>query len=478
MFAGLAKRPLVAFVVLFAGGIASAGCLKINFIFLYCFLCAAFVVTTLLLKNNFHFKWLLLAVIFLCGATSLSNARYVARNHICRYIHPRNHQEYVVQGYILGEPQLGAGRSTFILETEAIHSHRKNYRCSGKVLVNLKSKKYFRYGAELILKGTVFRPLSYGKRRRFSYRNYLYRQGIFFIMRVNSDKDLIMVSSAKGSILRKCILRVKSAMIAKFDAYLPRLPAAILEAMVLGEKRNIPSQIYNSMMKTGTVHILVVSGFNVAIVMLAIILLLKLIRMPRFLRMGIAVICLILYCFLTGASAPVVRATIMAIVFSAAAALRRRTDIYTSLSIAALFILVVNPWQLFDIGFQLSFASVFSIAYFFPRIKSFLPEYFFKVRYIGLVWDACLVSLSAWLGTAGLILYYFGMLSPITVVANIFIVPLAALITLSGCMLLVVSFLCPALAHFCAASCQLCILILLSFNTWLSKIPYACLYFW
>jgi competence protein ComEC len=113
-----------------------------------------------------------------------------------------------------------------------------------------------------------------------------------------------------------------------------------------------------------------VSGFNVGIVTFIIILLLKLIRLPRKVRLACAIILLILYCLVTGASTPVVRATVMAGVFLLAYLFKREPDIYNSLFLAAIFILAFNPRQLFDIGFQLSFASVFSIIYIYPKIKS------------------------------------------------------------------------------------------------------------
>lgn len=216
-----------------------------------------------------------------------------------------------------------------------------------------------------------------------------------------------------------------------------------------------------------------VSGFNVSIVTLIIVLLLKLIRLPRKLRLIFTIPLLILYCLVTGASTPVVRATVMGIVFIVGFLVKREPDIYNSLAVAALFILVSNPRQLFDIGFQLSFASVIAIVYLYPKVKSLLHIEFLKIKYLRLLCSSCLVSFSAWVGTLGFIAYYFKIFSPITVVANIFIVPLATLITLCGFSLILMGLIFSPIVPFFASTSELVVMLLLKINTFLVKLPAA-----
>jgi competence protein ComEC len=280
----------------------------------------------------------------------------------------------------------------------------------------------------------------------------------------------------RGLIFRRLAFWLKDKMENIIFKRVSPLAASVLDAMILGEKRNIPALIYNSMIKSGTVHILVVSGFNVGIVSFIIILFLKLIRLARPLRIYAAIPLLILYCLVTGASNPVVRATVMAIVFMFAYFVRREPDIYNSCAVAMIFILVLNPRQLSDIGFQLSFASVISIVYLYPKIKSLLRIELLKTKYLKFLCDGCLVSFSAWLGTMGFIAYYFKVFSPITVLANIFIVPLATLITLCGLCLIVIELICPVLAPFFAYTNELSVLLLLKINAFFIKLPAAYFY--
>jgi competence protein ComEC len=222
------------------------------------------------------------------------------------------------------------------------------------------------------------------------------------------------------------------------------------------------------------VHILVVSGFNVGIVAFAVMLVLKLLRAPRKMRFLITAACLIVYCLMTGVSNPVVRATIMALLYMLAYFFKREPGIYNSLSVAVIFILALNPRQLFDIGFQLSFASVISIAYIYPKLKQLIHTEVTRLKPLGFIADGFLVSLSAWLGTMGFIAYYFKIFSPVTVLANIFIVPLASFMTLCGFSLLLAAIISPSIAAFFALTTELAAVILLKLNILLLGLPFAC----
>jgi competence protein ComEC len=292
-------------------------------------------------------------------------------------------------------------------------------------------------------------------------------------MRVDSGNMAVARELDRALSFTRFILSLKSKMLETINKYMPAIPASVLEAMVLGEKKNIPRIIYDSMVKTGTVHILVVSGFNVGIVIFIVTLFLKLIRIPPGPRFILAIPCLIIYCLLTGASTPVVRATVMGIFFLAAYFIKREPDIYNSLSLAALFILLISPNQLFNIGFQLSFASVISIVYLYPKLKKAFRLDALKNKFLKFLAEGSTVSLSAWLGTSGFIAYYFKIISPVTILANLFIVPLATLITLCGICLVFAGLIAPPVASYFASSSEFAVTLLIKLNLFLSSLPGA-----
>ena len=209
------------------------------------------------------------------------------------------------------------------------------------------------------------------------------------------------------------------------------------------------------------------------IVAFIILLILKIIKIPRKPRYILTILLLIVYCMLTGANTPVVRATVMAIIFLLSYFLEREVNIYNSLSLAALIILTVNPWQLFEVSFQLSFLSVFSIVWLSPKIKAIFPERLYKIIGMRFLIPTFSVSVAASLGLLPLIAYYFKIITPITILANMIIVPYMSIIVASGFTLGLVGVLVPFLAPIFAASCELSILMLFKINSLLISIPGA-----
>ncbi|MFH1640910.1 MAG: ComEC/Rec2 family competence protein, partial [Candidatus Omnitrophota bacterium] len=326
---------------------------------------------------------------------------------------------------------------------------------------------------EIILIGDLRRLFFFGGKNRKNYRHYLNGRDINYIMSVETSNRVIDLNKNRGFALKRLALWLKVRIGEIISRRLSCLAAGILGAMVLGEKKSVPVFLYNSMIKSGTVHILVVSGFHVGLITYIILLFLKLIRIPRSMRFYIATFLLIIYCLMTGASTPAIRATLMAVIFMFAYFARREPDIYNSIAQAAIFILVFNTNQLFEIGFQLSFVSVISIIYLYPKIKSFLCPKAIPIKALRYMVDGCLVSFSAWLGTAGFIAYHFRMISPVAVLANIFIVPLASLITLCGFSLIAMELLFPQIGGFFAYSCEFIAMLLVVVNSLLIKIPGA-----
>jgi len=295
-------------------------------------------------------------------------------------------------------------------------------------------------------------------------------------MCIKNNSALIRLNKNKGSLFRRLAFCLKDNIEAVFIKRLSPLTASIVDAMVLGEKRRILPIVYDSMIKSGTVHILVVSGFNVGIIAFMAGLFFKILRIPRKLRYFLIIFCLVFYCFITGASAPVVRATVMGIFLILGYFLKREPNITNSLSLAALFILVINPKELFSISFQLSFVSVAAIIYLYPRLKSLFRLEKIKIKFLKVIVEGCMVSLSAWLGTCGFIAYYFKIFSPVTVLANIFIVPLATLITLSGLSMVIISLILPLLSGPFVSTNEILVIILLGVNNFLINLPFAYLY--
>jgi len=199
----------------------------------------------------------------------------------------------------------------------------------------------------------------------------------------------------------------------------------------------------------------------------------KIIRIPRKARYIFVIFLLVVYCILTGSNTPVVRATVMAVIFLCACLSEREVNIYNSLSFTTLLILLVNPQQLFEISFQLSFLSVISIIWLSPKIKSIFPDKADKIPLVRFLIITFSASSAAWIGLMPLIAYYFKTFTTITVLANMIVVPFSAVITASGFSFVLIGLLIPPLAAIFAVSNEILILILFKIHSLLIGLPGA-----
>ena len=445
------KRPLFIFAFIFSLGIAAQEALKINFIPLV--LLSGFCLF-------FHRKIFIFGALFFLGM-AVSAWRHQPDNcDIARLI---NFQpgEYLVKGFVCSPPENSGGKTEFIFCSRQVQYNGLHQSCCGNIFVRLSASEGISYGDSLILNGSLQRPRKYFSRGKVSADM---RVKIF--QPVEIKKSLFLSARRFSFYLREEFTR-------RIRRYLGGISAGVIEAMVLGRKDNLPKHLYQAMVRTGTVHILVVSGLNVGIVVLMVDLVLKIFRFPRKLRLALALLFSLFYCLVTGASTPIVRATVMSGVFLVSYLFQRQPDIYNSLGLSALLILGFDPGQLSNIGFQLSFASVLAIAFIYPRIKVFLRMNHYRNKLLKFISENTLVSLSAWLGTVGFIAYYFKFFSPVTVLANLFIVPLASLITFCGFSLVAVSLIFPPAAALFAASAKLVVFLLLALNSILLSLPLA-----
>jgi len=205
--------------------------------------------------------------------------------------------------------------------------------------------------------------------------------------------------------------------------------------MLLGERTTLDDRVRDAFIETGTIHLLVISGFNVAVVAGLLELILRLVGIPWRMRVGLLAAGLGGYSVLTGWQPPVVRAMLMAWVVLGALTLDRVISWPNTLAAAALLILWLNPSQLFDPGFQLSFGAVLSLMVFTPRWVPWLER---QVAWMRPAWARRYLALSIgttaaiWTGLSPVLAFDFHLLSPISLIANLLIAPLMSVLIAVG----------------------------------------------
>lgn len=475
------KYPLTVLALAFSLGILAAGIIKVSFLPPYFFLAIFLIAGFILRKRRFLSGLFLFCAVFVLGAVLLKNSQILPACHIAKLI-PYKSGSVSLAGVIDSDPVCQKKNVSFILKAEELGAGGFWQTVCGNVLVKIflggdqpapaGGKNRLFYGDRLFLKGRLCRPFSFSK-GGFNYRDYLERRGIYCILSVKKDSIIKELGKSHGNPLKSFSFRIKRRAREVITKNLSPFSAGILNALILGDRQDLSPYLLDILMKLGTIHIIAISGFNVGITAFIILLILKIIKIPRRPRYGLTIILLVVYCILTGASPPVARATLMAAVFLCAYFFKREVSIYNSLSLAALIILAVNPYQLFEISFQLSFLSVVSIVWLSPKIKAMFPKKSDKILWIRFLILTFSVSTAAWLGLLPLIAYYFRTFTPITVLANMIIVPYSAVITASGFTFALIGVLIPSLAPIFAASNELLILILFKIHTFLAAIPLA-----
>ena len=239
---------------------------------------------------------------------------------------------------------------------------------------------------------------------------------------------------------------------------LPKPQSDLCEAVILGNKQALSEDMYYAFRKSGFSYVIVVSGMHLSIISGFIISILKRLggrRSARIIRLVVVSFFVMLYMAVTGFSPAVVRSGIMVMISLFGFVCFRRADKFNSLGIAAIIITVANPLSVGNIGLLMSFASVIGILYFFPKLMYwynplFAPRihklYDVKKRCVNLqkrksaeyiktvialrafhrmraVFECFAVSVSALLGVCPIMVYFFGSISPLTVIASIFIAP-------------------------------------------------------
>lgn len=221
------------------------------------------------------------------------------------------------------------------------------------------------------------------------------------------------------------------------DAY------AVVAAMALGDKSALTHELRDTYSVSGASHVLALSGLHLGIIYCMLWLLLPHRRWPA-VSQTIILIVMWLYVLLVGMPVSVVRSAVMLTVYGLLSISHRNKMSVNALAFTAIVMLMWNPEWLFDIGFQLSFMAVLAILLFVPVFEDvFSAKYLQEHRLIRYVWGLVAVSVSAQIGVAPLLAYYFGRLSTYFLLTNFIVLPAAYIIL--GFSLIVLLF--PSLAY-------------------------------
>ena len=332
-----------------------------------------------------------------------------------------NGNEVEIEGMVSADPEVRDSATHIQLSVSQIDlgdEETEDWReVSGDVLLFVPRYPEYEYGDILLVSGELETPSQIGD---FDYQGYLENQGIYATMRIYRSESITLLETGRGVKPLEWIYSLRNSLSESIAEVMPEPQAALTQGVLLGIRYNIPAEVRDDFITTGTAHLLAISGLHLSIV--AGILLsigIWLFGKKRFIYIWLALGIIWLYAILTGLHPPVVRGAIMASLFLSAELLGRQRTAITSLAFAAAVMVGIDPEILFGAAFQLSFLAIAGLIFITPPLRELgrrlvgvaLGEKGVAVSLANIVSDGFSVTLAATIAVWPLIAHYFGVVS-------------------------------------------------------------------
>ena len=301
----------------------------------------------------------------------------------------QNQSEFIQTGTIVSTQIIEEYKIRYIFEVK--YSTFKNYRfyidiknnsndLNTKSLAKLQNKNItnLEFGDKVKIKGEFIKPEKQRNYKGFDYNNYLKQKDILGTVKVQELERIGQNKSLKNNFINLVNNYVQSL---KNKAYqiLPEKIASLFIGIVFGDRSMIDEETVQNFNASSLSHILAVSGMHFTFLISGVIILLKdFLGRKKTYILGIVVI--LLYMVITGFSASIFRAGIMGILMLISKLIYRKNDIWTSISISLLFMIIYNPFLIFDIGLQLSYCAMIGILFFQKMIYKYLIKKILKIK--------------------------------------------------------------------------------------------------
>ena len=415
---GLAAAPFVPITAAFAAGIA----ITIEFaphlwLQVALILVGACGVLQAVISRNREggMVWSLILLTGLGIARASADAPIQSENSAAHFVG----HEVLLEGVIVAEPLDRSGTAVLRVRPSRLAAGGASITPDDVVLLRVaETGGAWKYGDVLQAEGKLEQP---PRIENFDYGMYLARQGVFAWM--PRAKKTQAVGCAPPSAFWARLLQAKDALRRSVRAILPAPESALLNGILIGDDDALPTPLVEAFRRTGTSHIISISGFNVGVIVGMVLAVVRRLMHPRRVAPVLLVV-LWLYAAFVGGSASVVRAVAMTSVALVGQWLWRRGFTLNTLCAAAFFMLAVQPFYLVDIGFQLSFCATLGLVTVADALTNLVPPALMRMRLIGTVLEGVLLTTAAQITTLPLMLIHYEQLSLITLLTNAFVLPL------------------------------------------------------
>ena len=365
-------------------------------------------------------------------------------NHIARFISEK--QTYRIYGEVADWPELKHNRTELTIAIDSL-GNGTNFPVKGGILLKLsKTTTALQRGDKVEFWGTIYPVKSQHGPGGFDYGRYLRHKGIHGIVYLPTLLN-VRVGKPGGRGIIAYVDLLREEISESLSRNLSEVAASLSAGFLIGETREIPPDVYRWFRDSGTLHLLAVSGSNVALVIFFLIIVLRPLALPRKRRALVLMACVMLFALLSYGEPSVIRASVMAILILLANVFERRYNLNQIIASAAMIILLAAPTQLFSVGFQLSFVTAWGLIFVTPRAAKLFEAVNHRAWYRWLLLPF-MISLIAQLFSMPLIALYFGKVPAISVIANLVIIPLVSIAVVGVLLLLLLDLILPILGVF------------------------------
>lgn len=324
-------------------------------------------------------------------------------------------KKILAEGLIVGEPDVREENTKLTVKLNKILYNEKEFSVSENVLVSVPIYPEYHYGDSVKLNITLKQPENFdsGEGRVFDYVGYLRARGIWYTA---SYARIELISSGNGNVIKSKLFEIKNAFQNSIANAISEPESSLLNGILLGAKQSLGKDLLLEFQRTGTSHIVVLSGYNIAIVASSVISFLSF--LPKNLSMGFGVTSIILFTILSGSGASANRAAIMVIVALFAKRFNRDYKAGRALGFATLLMLAPNPLLLvYDPSFQLSVLATIGLVYVTPVVSYHLK---FVTEKFGLR-EVVSATIGTQITTLPLLVYTTGIISIVSLPINILV---------------------------------------------------------
>ncbi len=334
-------------------------------------------------------------------AVSLGVARYEIKDYKnTAILEQKVGQKITLEGVVIDEPDERENYTRYIVEADNV-----------KILVYFYHYPKFNYGDELKVSGILKRPQNFSN--EFDWQTYLAKDDIFYEMFYpNAEK----ISDGKGNAVKRFLFKAKEKYLTALAEVIPEPHSSFMAGLTVGAKKSIPKDLQEDFRKTGIIHVVVLSGYNITLVADFVIKIFSF--LPRIFGISLGVVGIIFFAIMTGASATVVRASSMALLVILARLTGRIYQITWALFLTGFLMVLHNPKILvFDTGFQLSFLATIALIWLAPFFEK-------KFKFITNRWklrEIASATVSTQIFVLPLLLYKMGLFSVVSLPVNLLV---------------------------------------------------------